>query len=398
MEESLKSGNYLKTELEIITVNDLDGEPAAEPQERNLLREKTFNSELGSLVNKIFNNEKMGEEPSDFHDEFDSIEKNSLLINCEKLIYRLKHEDELNTVSSCYNPFETDINVYDDIDDTADYIKAGLLQCGFSKYQVLNYNFTDKAYRSDINHLDQSYSSDMYFSINDPVVLQINKHTEGFILKPDIINSDPFFLKKFINKDVDDLTPRTYYIVKISSLFHDSFTFKKSGSRINQFEEFLSPLLLVEINNEDKVKADDVFKSLQKNAALPLMIYFFKNRIKFNIKNYSYEDILVMIELFIKSAVNSNLKSYIITLNDYSNKDNIFILKFFLSKIRKTLKKNSLILRISINRAVLITAALEIDEINIIIDRINSEETIIEMHPIDYNDYLNSKEFVNLFL
>jgi len=398
MEECLKPENYLKTELEIVTVNDLDGEVTAEPQERNLLREKTFNTELGSLVNKIFNNERMSEEPADTYNEFDSIEKNSLLMTCEKLIYRLKHEDDLQTVSSCYNPFDTDINVYDDIDDTADYIKAGLLQCGYSKYQILKYNFNDKAYRSDINFLDQSYSSDMYFSINDPVVLQINGHAEGFVLKPDLIKSDPFFSKKFMNKEAGDFAPRAYYIIKISSLFHGSIIFKTSESRINKFEEFLSPLLLIELNADENFKPDKIFKTLKETAALPLIIYFLKNQVSFSIKNYSYEDTLLMIELFIKSAVNSKLKSYIITLKDYSAKDNIFILKFFLSKIRRVLKKNSLILRISINRAVLITTAEELGDINIIIDRVNSDIEMIEMQSIDYNEYLNSKEFVNLFL
>jgi hypothetical protein len=398
MEESLKPENYLKTDLEIVTVNDLDGEIKPEPQERNFLREKTFNSELGSLVNKIFNNEKMSEEPEEMYKEYDSIEKNSLLLQCEKLIYKLKHEEELNTISSNYNPFDTDINVYDDIDDTADYIKAGLLQCGFSKYQILKYNFYDKAYRSDINFLDQSYSSDMYFNINDPVISHINEHDEGFVIKSELINSDPFFSKKFINSDVDNPVPKTYYIIKTSALFHDSDTFKTFGSRVNRFEEFLSPLLLIEIGNKNRIKSGEIFNLLKETAALPLMIYFLKNRIKFSIKNYSYEDTLLMIELFIKSAIKSKFKSYTITLKDYSDKANLFILKFFLSSIRKILKRNSLILRVSINKVVLITTAAEIGDIYNIIDRVNSDAEMIEMQPIDYEDYLNSKEFVNLFL
>jgi hypothetical protein len=397
LEEFLEAGNYLKTELEVVTVNDLDGDPQPEQQERNFLREKTFNSELNSLVNKIFNNEKIGEEPQDSYIELDPVEKNSLLIKCEKLIYQLKHSDDLSTISSSYNPFEMDIDVYDDIDDTADYIKAGLLQSGYTKYQVLKYNFNDKAYRNDINLLDQSYSTEMYFSINDTLVTRLRDHAEGFILSPELINSDPFFSKKFLNIDSDDLTPRTFYVIKISSLFKDLLNIKSFENRISKFEEFLSPLLLIDITETGKIKSDWIFRSLKKTAALPLMLYFLKNRIKFSINNYSYEDTLLMIELFIRSAVNTRLKSYIITLKDYSTKENVFILKFLLSKLKKILKKDSLILRISLNSAIAITSSA-VDDIYNIIGRVNSSSEMITIQSIDYNEYLNSKEFVNLFL
>lgn len=107
---------------------------------------------------------------------------------------------------------------------------------------------------------------------------------------------------------------------------------KKLENKISKFEEFLSPLLLIDLNDNVNFKAEELFHSLKKTAAIPMMLYFLKNRIKFNINNYSYEDTLLMIELFIKSSINSRIKSYIITLKDYSVKDNLFILKFFLDR------------------------------------------------------------------
>jgi len=398
VEEQLEAEHYLNTEIKIISVNDLDGDLPAEPYGRNLLREKTFNSELNSLVNKIFSNEKMSEKPLEIYDEYNPTEKNSLLLECEKLIYQLKHSEDLNTVSSCYNPFDTDIDVYDDIDDTADYVKAGLLQCGYSKYQILKYNFNDKAYRSDINLLNESYSTGMYFSNNDLLLARIKDHAEGFILNPDLINSDPYFSKKFLNRDSDDINQHSFYIAKISSFFNDFGNVNIHENKISRFEKFLSPLILIELDYADNIKPEDIFQEVKKTAALPLMLYFLKNRIQFSINNYSYEDTLIMIELFIKSSVNSKLKSYIITLEDYSTKVNIFILKFVLSKIRKILKRNSLTLQISINKAVFITAEQEIGDISNVIDRVNSGNQLITLTPIDYDEYLNSKEFVNLFL
>lgn len=393
----MKAGHYHKTEIEIVSVNDLDGEAPALPQERNLLREKTFNSELNQLVNKIFTNEKINEDPLEFTEEIDLTEKNNLLFKCEELVYRLKHLDEYNTASSFYNPFDTDIDVYDDIDDTADYIKAGLLQCGYREYQVLKYNFNDKAYRSDINMLEESFSADVYFSINDPVIKRIRNNTEGFILKPELIASDPFFSKKFNNDNSDSLNPGTFYIVKISSLFNDPINMKKLEDKISKFEDFLSPLLLIKLNGNGDYKPDEVFSSLKMTAAIPMMLYFLKNRIKFNITNSKYEDTLLMIELFIKSSINTGIKSYIITLNDYSVKNNLFIFKFFMSRVKKILTRDSLILRISINRAIIVTSS-DTGEIYTSIERINSGSELITIDQVDYSGFLNSKEFVNLFL
>ncbi len=404
----MKAGRYLKTEIKIVTVDDLDGAYSHEisgvpheelPEEqhgRNILREKTFNSELDSLVSKIFSNEKKSDSSTDYSS--DPIEKNSLLLKCEKLIYQLKHSEDLNSISSNYNPFDTDINVYDDIDDTADYIKAGLLQCGYSKFQILKYNFNDKAYRNDINFLDSSYTSEMYFSIKDPLMLRLQDLGDGFVINTGLINSDPFFSKKFLNIDAEDLSPREFYIIKISDILNDTINFEKLLNNINKFEEYLSPLLLVELTGSDKNRPDEIFKALKEAAALPLMLYLLKNRIRFSFSKYSYEDTLLMIELFIKSAVNSNLQSYIITLKDYSSKDNLFKLKFVLSKIRRVLKKHSMILKISVNGAVIVTPTSDFSEIHNIIDRVNSGAEIIDMKLINYNEYLNSKEFVNLFL
>jgi hypothetical protein len=394
----VETAHYLKTELEHVSVNDLDGELQTEFAEKNLLREKTFNNELNALVNKIFINERIGQEPSSMKEELPPSEKNALLEQCEKLIYQLKHIDDLHGLSSIYNPFDADINIYDDIDDTADYVKAGLIQGGYEHYQILKYSFRDKAYRSDINLLDSSYSADMYFSISDPLIIRINKDPAGCILDQDMIDSDPFLSKKFDNSDCDHKTQGSYYIVKIASLFEDSFFKEKFDSSTGNFDKFLSPLLLIEVNRDITLKPFEIFANLKLNASIPLLLYFLKNRIRFNISNYSYEDTLLMMELFVMSMIDSRLTGYIITLKKYTEKNNIFILKFLLSRLRRLLKKDSLILRISINTVILFSASAEVDSIGEIVERINTGEGIISIEPVDYNEYLDSKEFAHLFL
>lgn len=393
----MESRNYHKTELAIVTVNDLDGEIAPESGERNLLREKTFNSELTSLVTQIFNNEKLGDKAVPYTEDGDATQKISLLQRCESLIYRLKHSDELSTVSSSYDPFDTDINLYDDIDDTADYIRSGLMQCNLSRFQLLKYCFRDKAYRSDINLLDQSYTSDMYFSINDPLIKQLDSHTEGFVITPELVSSDPFFTKKFLNDETVNNAPGSFFLIKISSFLPEVNGIPGLEVNISPFEQLLSPLLLVELNPGNPYKPEDIFKMLKKTVSVPLLLYFLKNSIQTSAGSYSYEDTLLMIELFARTAAESDIKSYTITLKDYSSKENIFILKYVLSKARRILDKNSLIVRTGLNNAVIITSS-GVEQIFTIIDRANSGIKIIDIQPVDYSSKMNSRDFVNLFL
>lgn len=391
------SDNYLKTELKIVSVIDLDGNTEDDNQPRNILREKTFNSELNSLVNKIFNNEKVGESVSEISDSIDPIEKQTILDDYEKLIYRIKHFDDINSSSIIFNPFDTDINVYDDIDDTADYIKAGLFQSGHTKYQILKYNFQDKAYRSDINYLDSSYSSDMYFSNDDPLLIRLQELSEGFILTYEMISSDTFFTKKFNNNDVDGVRSGPFYIVKISSLIKDTGSNSGAEKKLSRFEEYLSPLLLIELGPGSPFSAEGMFELLKKTASLPLHLYFLKNEVHAGASGLSYNEILQMIELFIKSIMTTKIKCYYVTLTDISDKSGMFIFKYFLSRIRKIFRKDSLILIIGIDRAIIITA-FEMDEVTLLLERINSGGEILRFTYVDYNEFLTNRNFIDLFL
>jgi hypothetical protein len=407
----LETRNYSKAEIEIISVDDFDGKSQIEYKERNIIREKTFNRELHSLVSQIYLNEELNDKQLNYSDALSDSEINSLLMRCENLIYRLKHFNDLPVISSFYNPFK--IELADN--DYMDYINEGLAQCGFSKYQILKYNFSDKAYKSSINNIDPSFTDTVFFSINDPLLLYLGENKEGFIIKSDLINSNPFFSKKFtrnhenlyiegccaplyskkITRNDDNIS--SFYIVKISSIFDGSIESQLLSENINNFEHLFSPLLLIELKHGEDFQPKDIFKKLKEFSAIPFLSYFFKNSIKLCISYCSFEEVLLIIELFIKTNSHSNLISYMITLNDYSNKENIFILKFIISKIKSLLKKESLIFRVSINKIILIIPESKINEIKNITDKVNSHEEVLKVQVIN-NDYMINKEFIDFLL
>jgi len=399
----LETMDFIKSELEIISADDIDGASQLEYNERNIIREKTFNSELSSLVNQIYLNEELNDKQLNYSDKISDSEINSLLMRCEKLIYRSKHFNDLSVISSFYNPFEMNFFINSDTNNNDTkletdfiYIAGGLAQCGFSKYQILKYNFSDKAYRSSVSNMDTYFSDTVFFSINDPLILYIDKNTEGFIIKPDLISSDPFFSKKFIRDD-NISNQSSFYIVKTSSIFDgliDSLLLEKSG---NDYEQFFSPLLIIELKYGEVFQPKDIFKKLQEFTAVPLLSYFFKNSIRSSITDYSFEEVLLIIELFIKSSSYHKLISYFITIKDYSIKENIFILKFVLSKIKKLLKKESLIFRVSIDKIILIISESNINDIRNIIDKVNSTDEVIKVQVIN-NNCMNNKELLDFLL
>ena len=390
-EDYLETKDHAKADFEIISADEIDGESLVEHKERNIIREKTFNRELHSLVNQIYLNEESNDKQLNYSDDISDQEMDSLLMRCENLIYRLKHLGDRTVISSFYDPFKMESADDDDID----YITDSLAQCGFSKYQILKYNFSDKVYKSSVNNLDPYFADSIFFSINDPLVLYIDKNIEGFIIKSDLISSDPFFSKKFIkDNNISDIS--SFYIVKISSIFDGSIDSQLLDKSKNHVEQFCSPLLLLELKSGEMFQPKDVFDKLKEFSAAPFLSYFLKNSIKSCITDYSFEEILLITELFIKSNSHFKLTNYMIALKDYSVKENIFILKFIMSKIKRLLQKESLIFRVSINKIILIIPESSIDDIRNIIDNVNSTEEVIKVQII--NNDCTSKELIDFLL
>jgi RNA-binding protein YhbY len=155
--------------------------------------------------------------------------------------------------------------------------------------------------------------------------------------------------------------------------------------------------LLLEIEYGENLQSKDIFEKLKKFTVTPFLSYFFKNSIKSYITYYSFEEVLLLIELLSKSSPNIKLNNCMIRLKDYSTKENIFILKFFISKIKRLLKRDSLIFRVSINKIILIISESDINDVINIIDRINSTTEVIKVNIFD-TDNMNNKELIDFLL
>ncbi|HOP62993.1 MAG TPA: hypothetical protein PK358_12245 [Spirochaetota bacterium] len=386
-------------ELLKVTVDDLDGEDTAPEAPVNILREKTFNPELSSLLGKIYSHEKVAAADVPVMDGYEPSMKISLLQKCDDLIYRLKHEEEAASVTSDFNPFSLDINVYDDIDDLNDYIRAGLKQCGFSRFLIMKYNFRDAAFRTDLNMINDSLTADVFFSVRDHLFNQLYSTDQGCLLNYDTVKEDPFLYKKLGLLFEDDNRNREVFLVRLCSIAGGNDVNPFTGENISLFEKYLSPLLIVISDDESGGKpASYYYNTLKMKMQIPFSLYVMKNLFSFDSAELSHGDALLMLELFINSPAGKEMSRTILTLEDFSIKENLFILKYLMSRIRKRLEINSFFMRISINKCILIASEEESSDIREIVDEINTPDEIINFQPVNNVLNIDRHSFASLFL
>lgn len=389
---------FHKTELLKISVEDLDGETIIPDAPVNLLRQKTFNPELSSLLNKIYSHEKIDVADSPVTEVYDPVTKLSLLKKCDDILYRLKHKIDAASVTSKFNPFSLDINVYDDIDDLKDYIQVGMRQIGFSRFAVMKYIFRDSAFRTDLNMINQRLTTDLFFSIKDPLFNELQEKHDGCIIDNQAIIDDPFMNKKLGYLINSESSKRTIYFIRLCSFFNDQEN-ELICDNISSIEQYLSPILVVIPDDESLAYEPSTFYNrIKTNMIIPFSIYLMKNRFSFSAAGLTHEDALLMLELLMNSPAGKNMTRTILIFNDYSVKENIFILKYLISRIRKRLEKNSFFMRISIDKSVLIASEEEKKDIISMIDEINATQSIISMESADKGINIDRNKFATLFL
>ena len=396
----MKASNVKKSTLLKIAVDELDsGHDERSEKPVIMLREKTFNSELGFLLNKINSNARTsGGEGAETEDIIQDLSlKNAALAEIEKTIYKLKHGNDPEKQGG-FNPFGLDINVYDDIDDLNDYIKSGFKQAGINRFMLMKFNLIDNAFRTDMNLMNENYTSDVFFGIRDTVIDRLKTGRKGIIITPDDIRNDDFLYKKFSAGFESPADITGFYIVRTRDICRESSRNTFYEKKFASYHYIFSPILIIPVERENSADESELFGLITRFASIPLTIYMMNHTINAEITGMNYRETLLMIDLFGRAFENTRTVFTMIMLNDYSDKKNAFIYAFLLSKIRKRLNKNSLFLRININQAVLVCSEPELSGIKTIIDDVNAGSALIQVESVDYSEYSGESHFSRLFL
>lgn len=394
----MEQNNPQDTGLVRITGNELDLHGIkAVPEEINFLREKTFTKELSTLVNRIFNNETGVPKSAEETDSVNVKEKNDLLMELEKLIYSLKHIEEISKTGTHYNPFNLDLDVYDDIDDMDDYLQKGIQQCGFNDFGIFKYILTESSFRFDRGILDDFLKRNCFFGLKDDILKKgIPEH--GVIIKADSIKRDTFLQKKFNSGYESEGSNRSFYLNKVSSCCDNVFI-KKNREYISTIEKYTSPLLMIKLPEEYNADIAEIHKIIIKYMSIPLAVYIGKNRLIPVFNDYSYEDCFHLIELFQETSDASELTWCILSGREMSSMENFFMLKYFLSKIRRSAGINSLVMRVALNRIVLALPEKNVEKVKKITDEFNSKSSnYIDLSYIENSSTSSKNKLIKFFL
>ncbi len=393
--------NLKKSSLLKVKVEELDLEiPQETGKGQIFLREKTFNSELGFLLNKISNNEKTPDSSAGLPDDnnIDYSLKKTVLYEIEKMIYRMKHIDESVNNTSFFNPFDLDIDVYDEIDDLNDYIISAMNQAGLGRFLVMKFNLTDNAFRTDINCIYEDYTSSVFFGLRDSIIDRIKNSNTGIVFSSEQIRDDKFLFKKLRSgfQSPEDITP--FYIIKISTICHDSCKDTFYEEKMSGYDDVISPVLVVSLGKDNTLDPEQIFLKLKSYTAIPLAIYMMNNSVKTVISKFNYRDTLLLVELIASSSENSSMHLSIIKLNNYSLKEYIFIFTFLISRIKKLLNRNSLFIRVDIDQSLLVCSDEELAAVEAVIADVNENADIITLASFDHGRYAHESQFLRLFL
>lgn len=394
----MEQDNSQNTGLTRITGNQLDLHEAKEaPEEVNLLRKKTFTKELSTLVNRIFSNETGEPESIIETDSLNISEKNNLLMEFEKLIYSIKHQEEISKTGSQYNPFNLDIDVYDDIDDIDDYLQKGIQQCGFRDFGIFKYILTESSFKFDRGFVNDFLKTNCFFGLKDDVFKKgIPEH--GVIIKADSIEDDPFLKKKFHSDSELEGSNNSFYLNRVSS-YCDNVFIKKNSSHLSALEKYTSPLIIIKLPEDYNADAAEIHKIIIKYMSIPLALYMGKNRLIPLSNDCSYEDCFHLIELFQKTSDASELTWCILSGKEMSSMESFFMLKYFLSKIRLSVGINSLVMRVALNRIVLALPEKNLDNIKKITDEFNSRSSnYIDLEYMEDSDTGSKNRLKEFFL
>ncbi len=370
----MEQDNSQNTRLIRITGNQLDlHEVKAKPEGVNLLRQKTFTKELSSLVNRIYSNETGESESIKEIASLDIAEKNNLLMEFEKLIYSLKHKEEIAKTESQYNPFNLDIDVYDDIDDIDDYLQRGIEQCGFNEFGIFKYILTESSFKFDRGILDDFLKRNCFFGLKDDLFKEgIPEH--GIIIEADSIEKDPFLKKKFSSNSGSEKSNSSFYLNRVLS-YSDKVFIKENNPNLSTIERYTSPLIMIKLPDESNMNAVEVHKIITKYMSIPLAVYMGKNRLIPVINDCSYEDCFHLIELFQKTSPAPELTWCILFGREMFSMESFFMIKYFLSKIKLNAGINSLVMRVALNQIVLALPTKNVDKLKKIIDDFNNRSS-----------------------
>lgn len=357
VEESLSESNNNIESIEL----DLDR-----------VREKTFNKELGFLVDKVISHEspdegeEMEEEILDF--EPPTIKESDLLQRFHNLFYRAINLMGLNYVNAGFNQFELSLDtVRDNLEDAVhDEMRA----MNFDSYSVLFYDIDKGCFTPCINNIYNLKDENIIIDKNEDLYNSIDESSTGIMLGSRTIKNNIYLRKRFKT----DEYKFSYYFLSLKNAAQKFFNETESGAARDIPGKSLFPVLIIQLYDHENQSAAAVFNKLRDRLSIHF-IFLARKLIKKtqSRKTGSLKDFVDSVEynlqLFRKDEDSC---CYIIRCVNQLSKEILFIIKYLHTKLKQILSGSSVILRTEKDRFIIFLNRPEEKKLKKIIDDFNS--------------------------
>lgn len=309
--------------------------------EVNILRNRTFNDELRTLVNRVSSHDKLQ------IDEPQNLSRNELIKAYHRLYYELKNLNDYNFIHSGFNPFLTEggkefsAGAY-----MAEYFK----NTPFGEFAVFEYHLEHECFEVSFSAFDEIVSSAMVIGLSDNLYRDIMSGENGYLLNRDRVKNDKFLARKFLKSLEDD---------ELSSLYFIPFSILTENLQpsllMKKFTSHCSPVLMIKINSiSESSELLKIRRDLEKSLSIPLFIYC--DRAYEQLSWPTFQNLTYYVDYFYSIyALRGGGSAYIINTNRYMQREILMAMKYLCSRFYKTLCNESVVFRISVNRIIVFT-------------------------------------------
>ncbi len=324
----------------------------------NLLRERTFNPELKTLVDRVRVNEPPVDGPVADPGRAVSMTDDTFELELYRLYYKARGLRDNGEINIAFNPFEmnreaADVSIQYSL---ATYIVERMRDLAFSPFALLSYNVSLKAFAPTIHTLDAYSVENISVSLRDGLFREILSHPEGIIINDERIHFDPFLAKIFAHKTGE--APRPVYFNMLSGITAGIMKDLPLEGTASVSPFLPSAILMIELSDADSPADPAVITGIiRQKLALPYFILNDCQSLVFSAK--SHEDLEYVYDvldyLFTVFLLRKDRSGLIIKSVIRENSNLPFLIKYIISKLSSTLYSDSAIVHIIQDTLIILT-------------------------------------------
>jgi hypothetical protein len=365
-------------------------------QQLSFLREKTFNSDLRHLVDRIRDNEPSSADMELSQEDIDSLSEEELQIRLYRLYYRAVNIRDNRDINIAFSPFDIqeDASSSSIVDSLNSYIISRMESLGLSPFALLSYNIAQKGYMPAIHSLERYSAEGIVIGLRDRLFKKISASPDGLIIDPAEIEEDPFMRKIFSLKEGEGHRP--LYFIMVSTIIAEVMKELPISDADNLAPFLPSAIIMLELpDHPHAATIAAIAGTVKRRLALPYFLLNDYQSLVFSSDNYENLDYTyrVLDYLFTIFLLRKDRAGISIQSTAQKNESMTFLIKYVISKLSHKLYCDSVIVHVIKGRLVILTTAVFIDVIRDIVDEynrlFNDQFSIVEFYSADFNDSLD---------